>query len=210
MRARDAEEIGRQQCVVHSWASWNTPEEDSYVLQRLRGLFRWLLPSSYSPQTHPRGIPMEGRAFQKVVEYDGISCWFKTVKQWKRTHKSLKCQKFPAARLRPPQTLHLTAHTHKQQLTSAGQASRTACVFGKLESRGCEVWTRRASHRQMQSDSFAGETLYITTKTEGEPAFFQGGVVSLYGDCLLQHQTVSPSSPDEGKLLNTAWRNLVP
>lgn len=61
-------------------------------------------------------------------------------------------------------------HTHaKQQLTSAGQPSRMARVFGKLESKGCEVWTRRVPWRQTQSDSLAGETLYISTKTQGEP-----------------------------------------
>lgn len=63
-----------------------------------------------------------------------------------------------------------------EHLTSAWHVS---------ESRGCEVRTRRASRREMQCDSLAGETLYITTETQGEPASLQSGPASLFGDCLL-------------------------
>lgn len=58
----------------------------------------------------------------------------------------------------------------------------------------------RAPHRQMQSDSLAGETLYITTKTQGEPAsLWRGGefVSTLF---VLRHQTIAPCSPDDERL----------
>lgn len=97
---------------------------------------------------------------------------FKTLKQWNVAHKGSNAKDFPGGIF--SHRVH-TYSAYKQQLTSAGHASRMACMFGKLNSRGCEVWTRRAARRQMQSDSLAGETLYISTKTQGEPVFSRVG-----------------------------------
>lgn len=100
-------------------------------------------------------------------------------------------------------------HTHaKQQLTSAGQPSRMARAFGKLESKGCEVWTRRVPWRQTQSDSLAGETLYISTKTQGEPDSpgWGGEFATVY--CSIELQ--APPHQMRGEQLSAPWRKVVP
>lgn len=58
----------------------------------------------------------------------------KTCSEW------LKCQRLPFSLTFLPTAAALcNTHTRKQQLTSAGRASCVAYVFGKPESRGCEV-----------------------------------------------------------------------
>lgn len=51
----------------------------------------------------------------------------------------------------------------------------------------------------MQSDSFAGETLYITTKTQGEPASLGRGGEFASRLLVAKHQTTAPSSADGGE-----------